>query len=310
MFASQLARLSGLRGRRAWLAAVVFGALSALALPPFHVIPVLLVGVPALLALISGQARMRDAAWVGFWFGFGHHLIGLYWITEAILVVAAEFWWLVPIAVPLLAAVLALFIALPAALAWQARPGLRRALALAGAWVLADLARQFILTGFPWNLWGYVWTVPGAIGDVMLQPAAVISVHGLTLLTLLLASTPALGGRAMAAGAAVLALWVGFGTWRLSLPPPPAPDLQVILVQGNVPEGEIWDRAHRLQTFQHYLQLTHDAVVAAKGRPVVAVWPETASPFLLESDPNARAAIANAAMGATVISGTIRIRPQ
>ena len=32
----------------------------------------------------------------GWWFGFGLHLIGLYWITEAILIEAARFWWFVP----------------------------------------------------------------------------------------------------------------------------------------------------------------------------------------------------------------------
>ena len=79
------------------------------------------------------------------------HLVGLYWITEAILIEAARFWWFVPIAVPALAAMLAVFIA---AAAGRGAVGARRLaarLALAGAWVLADLARQFIATGFPWN---------------------------------------------------------------------------------------------------------------------------------------------------------------
>ena len=62
--------------------------------------------------------RFRGAASRGWWFGFGYHLIGLYWITEAILFEAARFWWLVPLAVPALAAVLAVFIAIPAWIAW------------------------------------------------------------------------------------------------------------------------------------------------------------------------------------------------
>ena len=132
------------------------------------------------------------AARRGWWFGFGHHVLGLYWVTEAILFEAARFWWLVPLAVPALAATLALFIAAACFMARLARPGWPRVLALAGAWVLADLARQFVLTGFPWNPWGSVWAIPGPIGDMFIQPAAWISVHGLTLATLLLAATPAL----------------------------------------------------------------------------------------------------------------------
>ncbi|HEX3347443.1 MAG TPA: apolipoprotein N-acyltransferase, partial [Acetobacteraceae bacterium] len=306
MFRTPLTRLSALRGRRAALASLLLGALSALALPPFHLIPVLLVAVPGLLALIGNRARMRDAAWIGFWFGFGHHLIGLYWITEAILVVAAVFWWLVPFAVPAVAAVLAVFVAAPAALAWRARSGAARALALAGGWVLADIARQFVLTGFPWNLWGSVWAVPGRFGDVMLQPAALIGADGMTLLTLLLAATPVLGRRAMAGGALLLAAWAGFGVWRLSLPRPAAPDLGVVLVQGDVPEGVPWSQERRMEVFTRYLRLTHDAVMQDAGEPLVVIWPETASPFLLPSDANARDAVSAAAMNEPVISGTIR----
>ena len=77
------------------------GALSAAALPPLHVIPVLLVSIPVLLALIGVAPSWRGAARRGWWFGFGHHLFGLYWITEAILIEAARFWWLVPLAVPM-----------------------------------------------------------------------------------------------------------------------------------------------------------------------------------------------------------------
>ena len=109
-------------GRRAWLSAAILGALSAAALPPFHVLPVLLLAVPGLLILVDAARSWRQAAWIGFWFGFGHHLVGLYWITDAILVEAARFWWLVPLAVPALSAALALFIALACGVARCARP--------------------------------------------------------------------------------------------------------------------------------------------------------------------------------------------
>ena len=78
--------LTNLRDRRADLAALGIGAISAAALPPLHVIPVLLLAIPGLLALISVAPSWRVAARRGWWFGFGHHLLGLYWITEAILI--------------------------------------------------------------------------------------------------------------------------------------------------------------------------------------------------------------------------------
>ncbi|CAH2600856.1 Apolipoprotein N-acyltransferase [Rhodovastum atsumiense] len=288
------------------LMACGLGALSAAALPPVHALPVLLIALPGLIALIGYQARARDAAWVGFWFGLGHHVPGLYWITEAILFEAARFWWLVPLAVPALAAVLALFIALPCALAWYAPAGWRRVAVLAGGWVLADLARQFIATGFPWNPWGSIWAVPGGFGDVMLQPAAWVGVHGLTLATLLLAATPALGRRAMAVGGAVLLLWAAAGQARLVLAvPATSPGLNVVLVQGNVPQGQKWDRGFMLATFSRYLALTRAGMAKAGTGPAVVVWPETASPLPLEQIAEAREAIA-AAAGVPALVGSVR----
>src|SRR3984957_17471372 len=165
-------------GLRADLIALVTGALASLAPPPFHVVPVLLLAFPILLTQINASGRAIVAARRGWGFGFGYHLIGLYWITEAILFEAARFWWLVPLAVPALAAVLAVFIAVPVWLAWFAARGASRVAVLAGGWVLGDLARQFVLTGFPWNPLGSVWALPGWFGDTMLQAAALVSVHG------------------------------------------------------------------------------------------------------------------------------------
>jgi apolipoprotein N-acyltransferase len=299
-------RISTLRGWRADAAAFVAGLLSALALPPLYVLPTLLVGIPVLLCLIQGARGPLVAARRGWWFGFGLHLVGLYWITEAILIEAARFWWLVPFAVPGVSAVLAVFIACAAAVAWRAQPGWRAAITLAGAWVMADLARQFVATGFPWNLLGSVWELPGRLGDIMIQPASLVGAHGLTLATVFLASLPLLGWAWRAAGLGLLAAWFIFGLVRIDHPMPPGPNLTVLLIQGNVAQGQKWDRALLVSIFHHYLELTRQAVAEADGQPAVVVWPETASPALLQTDTEARQMIAEAADGATVLAGSVR----
>ena len=306
MLASMSGRLARLRGWRADLLALAVGGLSAFALPPLFVLPALLVGIPVLLSLIQGARSPWVAARRGWWFGFGLHLIGLYWITEAILIEAARFWWLVPFAVPALSAVLAVFIAIPAWLTWKALPGWRAVFTLAGSWVLADLARQFVATGFPWNLLGSVWEFPGRVGDIMIQPASLVGAHGLTLVTIVLASLPLLAWAWRAGGLAVLALWFSFGLIRIDQKMPPAPDLKVLLIQGNVAQGQKWDQALLISIFHRYLSLTHDAVVQAAGHPAVVVWPETASPAQLQTDPAARRLIADAADGAPVLAGSVR----
>lgn len=298
--------LARLQGWRADLAALGAGALSAAALPPLHAIPVLLLAIPALQALIAAAPGWRAAARRGWWFGFGHHLLGLYWITEAILIEAARFWWLVPFAVPMIACVLAVFVALPAGMARLAAPGWRRVATLAAAWVLSDIARQFVLTGFPWNPWGSVWAIPGLVGDLFLQPAALVGVHGLSLFTLLLAGAVTLSWRFRAGAAAALAVWAGFGFVQLNRADPPATGVTVILVQGNIAQGQKWERARALAIFDHYLDLTSAAQAGAAAGPKIVVWPETAVPFLLDRDPDVRAAIAAAAGGAPALVGGVR----
>ena len=291
-------RLAALRGWRADLAGFGLGALSAAALPPVHLIPVLLLAVPGLLALVGAAPSPATAARRGFWFGLGHHIVGLYWITEAILIESARYWWLVPLAVPALSALLALFIAVPCAGARLAPAGWRRVCAFAGLWVLSDLARQYIGTGFPWNPWGSVWAIPGLPGDIMIQPASWVGTPGLTLFTVLLAGLPALGRRYALGSLAAVLVWAGLGWARLQQPEPGQAGLDAVLVQGNVAQGQKWDRASAIAAFQRLLELTRQGVAEAGSRPSVVIWPETASVYLLQYDPAAREAIMQAAQPA------------
>src|SRR6185503_572582 len=107
-------RLRGLRGWRRRLAALAAGAASVLAMAPFFVWPVLWLTLPALVWLIDGALTPHNsssptrwyrrpeiaAAAVGWWFGFGYFLAGLFWVGEAFLVEAEVFAWLLPFAGP------------------------------------------------------------------------------------------------------------------------------------------------------------------------------------------------------------------
>ena len=97
------------------------------------------------------------------------------------------FAWLMPFAVLLLPAGLALFTGLAAGvarLAWP--PGIARVLVLAVALALTEWLRGHVLTGFPWNVLGYAltWPLP------MMQSAAVLGIYGLTLLCVAIFAGP------------------------------------------------------------------------------------------------------------------------
>ena len=149
MFARFFDSLSRLPPRPALATAFGLGLLSALALPPLHVLPVLLVALPGLVALAAGARTWKGAALVGFAWGWGQGLAGIYWVTEAILTDTANFWWLVPLAAPALAIAFGLF-AIPPVLAARALPaGWPRVLGFAAVWVFSEMARGALFTGFP-----------------------------------------------------------------------------------------------------------------------------------------------------------------
>ena len=150
--------------------------------------------------------------------------------------------WMAPFALILMAFGLALFWAVAC---WG---GLRSRSPLLGLVVglgLADLARGYVLTGFPWALLGHVW-----IDTPVAQAAAWIGPTGLTLLTLTMAAGLAalrVGPGAMA-GTLLAGLW-GLGLWTLSQPAPVAPGITLRLVQPNAAQETKWDADHAQQNF-------------------------------------------------------------
>ncbi len=288
---------------RPWARAFLWGVASATALPPVHLLPVLLFSVPAFLRLIGDAASWKQVALIGWMFGFGLNLAGLYWITEPILTEASTFWWLVPLADPLLAFAVAFYSIIPAVAAFYVRPGLGRLLVFAGAWVISDLVRQFAFSGFPWNLWGTDWAVPGVLGDVFIQLASVVGVHGLTLLTVLIAGMPLFGKRGLAAALVILAAWGGFGLVRLGMKVPDT-NIKIALVQPDFPVPGLFDRASLEARWQRLLAMSSAGLHAGAN---TVIWPEAASPWLLDSDVDARAQLAAVTGTAPIIAGSIRV---
>ena len=275
---------------RLMLTAWAAGALTALALPPLHVWPGLL-GFALLLYLLRQVERRRSALALGWCFGFGYFLVGLYWIAIAFFSDAERFGALAFPAVVALCAWLATYAAMATWLAtlyrWQSLSA--AALALAVAWVATEVLRAYLFGGFPWNLIGYVWSDSEAIS----QLGAVTGIYGLSLLAVVIGALPAVllepGGRArwwpIAVGAAVLAMIWGGGMARLSgATVAEVPDIRLRLVQGNVPQNQKWKPELRNRWFGHHLGLSADQ---AEGITHV-IWPESASSYPLSQVPEAR----------------------
>ncbi|MGH6988570.1 MAG: apolipoprotein N-acyltransferase [Stellaceae bacterium] len=307
----------GLTGWRRYLYAFLMGMLAAGALPPVDLTPLLLVAFTALVWLSDSDSRRGPSFLVGWSFGFGFFLAGLYWIGAALLVDIAAFWWLMPFAVLGIPAGLALFTGAALAAANEVRLRLRLRdsawiLMLAVAWAGAEWLRGHILTGFPWNLIGYAWSGAFPGSDWMLQTTAVTGIYGLSLLTVLAAMLPArLGdldrGRFTAgiAAALLIAVPLAGGGLRLALAHDRfVPGITIRLVQPSIPETLKDDPAAAVDNLRRLIALS----TTPSDVPIAAVvWPEAAAPPFLERDPKLRQTLAVALpSGALLMTGDVR----
>ncbi|WP_237442510.1 apolipoprotein N-acyltransferase [Saccharibacter sp. 17.LH.SD] len=287
------------------------GACAALALPPVYLFPILPLSLGVLYRAASDAPSMRWAALWGGVFGMGFHTAGLYWLTNAILTRVHDFWWVIPFAAPGVALVIAPLIAIPAMVCRLVRPGWPRVFVFSGVWSLSDMSRALIFSGFPWNPLGSALELPGRVGDILIQPASVIGVHGLSLVLVLASLALWHGRRAVLAVALGSVLWCGYGIWRLDVETPlPVSNPYLVLAQGNVSEDDVLDHEDALDNFRSYLRLTSEGVAKAhrkvNDRSIVVVWPESAFPGLLDEDISARQAMAIAADGAPILAGSDR----
>jgi apolipoprotein N-acyltransferase len=302
--------------------ALVAGALSALAMAPFNAWPVLFVIFPVAVWLIDGAGAGRwrgvpAAAMSGFWFGLGYFVVGLYWIGYAFLVDAPTFAWLMPFAVLGLPAYLALFTAAGFALArllWTRDAS--RLLALAISLTIMDWLRGHLLSGFPWNSFGYALSEPLALA----QTASLIGLWGMTFLTVAIFASPAIlidgssrgrkPWRAPAAALTLLAAMAVFGTVRLSLQPTMLTKVKLRIMQPNLQQDVKFNYAAKQEVMQKYLVLS-DRASGPQSTGVsdaqILVWPESAFPFFLTREADAMAQIADLLpKGTVLITGSVR----
>jgi apolipoprotein N-acyltransferase len=321
-FAERLILLAG--WQRLGVAALA-GIIAALAMPPIGLLPALGLALPVAIWLLDGATAgpgrfhwrtLRAAFGIGWAFGFGFFLAGLWWVGAAFTVETDEFIWLMPFGVLGLPLGLGLFHGLGfllARLLWSG--GGRRVFAFVAGLGFVEWLRAWVFTGFPWNSFGQAL---GAF-DATAQIASVVGLHGMTLITLaIFAAFAPLGAqdrfwprwRLPVLALLTLAGLVAFGEWRLrSTPVAMVPEVKLRIMQPNISQRE----KHRLsgqEVLSRYLALSDRATSAGRsGLKDVThlVWPESPFPFLLAREPQALSQIATALKpGTTLLTGAVR----
>ena len=296
--------------------AAAIGGLSGLGFAPYFVFPFAYFGLCA-FALLIRQSRTASAAFVAGWaFGCGQFMVGLSWITESFAIEAERFGVLAWPAVTTLCAVLAVFPALAAMVArYLGGRGPGALIIFPAVWSVAEMGRGALLTGFPWNLIGYIW----GFNDEGLQSISVVGIYGLGLLTVLLATMPILIVErfrldslstvlvlVLAPMVGFVVLWAG-GAMRLAAADAPPNGERIRIVQPNIAQDQKWQPGQANEILGRLLALS---TAGEADRPKYVIWPETAFPVLFEPDRQMPAALtASVPPGGLLLFGGVREAP-
>lgn len=297
------------------LFAFLLGLIVAAALPPVHLVFLLPVSFTGLILILDSAKNRKQAFFVGWWFAWGQFIAGLYWIGVAFTIDADAHAALLPLPVLALPAVLAIFSGLATLATHMTKvKSVGRIFAFTGFWVLLEYVRGTIFTGLPWNLVGYGW----AFNLPILQTTAFIGIYGLTLLTVLVSSLPALladsqtpkstGIKFIAGGGMIFILLFVAGQWRLNEQTTDVfSEKKIRIVQPNIHQADKWKqhlrRNHLLKTIA--LSQTENGF-----HPDYLIWPETAVPYFLTTSRKLIAQLAEIAPpGGAIVTGAPRFNP-
>ncbi len=283
-----------------WLSWIL-GGLASLAMPPLQMWIFLPISFSGFLIVLENTKATKTAFWLGWVFGFGYFLGGLYWLGNGPRTV--EMWLAVPFAAVGLPLCLAFFPAAVSLVSFRAvKTPLARVFAFTAFWSIAEWLRGHILTGLPWNLLGYTWDTS------LLQVTSIIGIYGLTALTTLSACIFATYHKGWITGVllslGVLGIW---GDYRVTRGQSQAGNTEVNLriVQASIPQQTKWLMEHFQENLDRYIALSH---LPAEKSLAAVIWPESSVTTLVEQSPALLKILGEAAPpGGIVLFGAPRV---
>jgi len=276
------------------------GLITSLAIEPFNLFPLGIVGLAFLFYAWLKAETPRAAAWMGFAFGFGLYGAGICFVYVALHDYGGMDFLLSSLVTALAAAYLALYTALAGYVQAKLRLSavMRLLVLLPALWVLAEWLRGTVFTGFPCMVTGY-----SQIASPLAGYAPIMGVYGVSLMVALSAgllaylaahlplSSPLsirdrFRKREGMALAALLALWIiGALLHNVEWTQPQGEPLKVALLQGNIPQDLKFDPDKLIDTLETYRRL----ILQSDARLIVL--PETAIPIMRDGLPENYATI-------------------
>ena len=256
--------------------ALIGGVLLPLSLAPFHQ-PLLAFLSAAFLLLAWNDCPPKMAAIRGFLFGIGAFTTGVHWVYIAIhrygnaplffaVLLTALFILVLSIYPMVQGYFLNRFFSKPSALKFLVFFPL--------SWVIFDLLRSWVFTGFPWLYLGYsqmdtILKFLSPYGTVYLLTFITAFIGATLISPLFLKRWQWISAFVMSCMIFLTAYYLSYENWNSHTKTP----IKVSIIQGNIPQEDKWDSELILQTTQKYRQLTDTL-----WNSDLIIWPEAAIP--------------------------------
>ncbi|ABV78600.1 apolipoprotein N-acyltransferase [Rickettsia bellii OSU 85-389] len=256
------------------ISCLLLGLLSGLVFAPTFLLPALLT-LSYLCCLVQKSKDWQEAAKLGYIFGFGHFLSGIYWISIGVSVYISDFWWAIPFALFGLPIILAFFVSASCVFSFFVRNNKYYHFIFCLYWVLFEWVRSWIFTGLPWNLIGYAFS----FSDILIQSLNIIGIYGLSFILIYISTSfyPFFTKQfdqlkvLLLTSSITLAVIITYGSVRLHNHPTNFTDIKVRLVQPSIPQTEKWSE----EEFWHNLMLHIN--LSENSQPIdLVIWSEAA----------------------------------
>ena len=286
-FQANFVNISGLKQ---FVLAALGGVLAVAGFAPWYAFPAPIISLALLFWLWKQNDKPRVAFGLGFWFGMGLFGAGVWWLY-----VALHEFGNMPVPLALVAMLMFVaFISLFPALAGYSQAKLRVTkwikccLLLPSLWVVIELIRGYLFTGFPWLTLGYSQVPDSPLSGY----APLLGVYGVSLTMgisaglLVVFAQEWRSTQGKAAAIILFVLWLaGAGLQRVAWTIPEGAPVKVILLQGNIAEDEKFQEDRLVNTLETYRRLA-----LGSDAPLI-VLPETALPILRGEVPESYSAI-------------------
>lgn len=322
------------------LRAFWLGAFLVLAFAPFHLVVVAPISLSIFFTIIDKindekkshkkylikfyQYFCGKVFWRSFFYCFGFFVFGIYWICNSLLIDIARYGWLIPFAITLIPALMALYFAILVNIykllinRFSISFTYQKIILFSTFWLLFEVVRANLFTGFPWNLLGYIWILDSDY-QYLAQGATIVGIYGMSLLACLVSLSPILiinYSRHKLADKILLSTIilcfianVIFGVFYIDKNyfQHLAKLAKLRLVQANIQQQDKWLDSEKYENLLKHIKLTNSQSLENID---AVIWSETSIPYAVDVNNQEMMAVLAPAIpeNGWLMSGAIRLQ--